>query len=190
MFWADSYSKDRGPWIVKPVASSRGRGVYLINNVSMWPGMNLPCMWFLSVRSRCSLLNSALASVRRSHASFLLFGLPALPTVSTLALEWQHYWVTFGGREAFWVSRKEGLSLSSTCCQIKSLAGSVDWQPIHLQVAKQINLHLGRRPCGCCGHISSSLLPSAPFPHLLFSKAANILVVCRILIKSCFFFNF
>ncbi|XP_006778870.1 PREDICTED: tubulin polyglutamylase TTLL5 isoform X7 [Myotis davidii] len=26
------YSKDRGPWIVKPVASSRGRGVYLINN--------------------------------------------------------------------------------------------------------------------------------------------------------------
>ncbi|KAG8126344.1 hypothetical protein E2320_021434 [Naja naja] len=27
-----SYSKDRGPWIVKPVASSRGRGVYLINN--------------------------------------------------------------------------------------------------------------------------------------------------------------
>lgn len=32
----DSYSKDRGPWIVKPVASSRGRGVYLINNVSNW----------------------------------------------------------------------------------------------------------------------------------------------------------
>ncbi|XP_053234897.1 tubulin polyglutamylase TTLL5 isoform X2 [Podarcis raffonei] len=29
-----SYSKDRGPWIVKPVASSRGRGVYLINNPS------------------------------------------------------------------------------------------------------------------------------------------------------------
>ncbi|XP_068948024.1 tubulin polyglutamylase TTLL5 isoform X12 [Petaurus breviceps papuanus] len=28
----DSYSKDRGPWIVKPVASSRGRGVYLINS--------------------------------------------------------------------------------------------------------------------------------------------------------------
>ncbi|XP_043372138.1 tubulin polyglutamylase TTLL5 isoform X12 [Dermochelys coriacea] len=27
-----SYAKDRGPWIVKPVASSRGRGVYLINN--------------------------------------------------------------------------------------------------------------------------------------------------------------
>ncbi|XP_032657895.1 tubulin polyglutamylase TTLL5 isoform X2 [Chelonoidis abingdonii] len=26
------YSKDRGPWIVKPVASSRGRGVYLVNN--------------------------------------------------------------------------------------------------------------------------------------------------------------
>uniref|UniRef100_A0A2K6GA22 Tubulin--tyrosine ligase-like protein 5 n=1 Tax=Propithecus coquereli TaxID=379532 RepID=A0A2K6GA22_PROCO len=31
-FCTDSYSKDRGPWIVKPVASSRGRGVYLINN--------------------------------------------------------------------------------------------------------------------------------------------------------------
>ena len=27
-----SYSKDQGPWILKPVASSRGRGVYLINN--------------------------------------------------------------------------------------------------------------------------------------------------------------
>ncbi|XP_004681733.1 PREDICTED: tubulin polyglutamylase TTLL5 isoform X3 [Condylura cristata] len=30
--FCNSYSKDRGPWIVKPVASSRGRGVYLINN--------------------------------------------------------------------------------------------------------------------------------------------------------------
>ncbi|XP_038597569.1 tubulin polyglutamylase TTLL5 isoform X2 [Tachyglossus aculeatus] len=30
--FCSSYSKDRGPWIVKPVASSRGRGVYLINN--------------------------------------------------------------------------------------------------------------------------------------------------------------
>uniref|UniRef100_A0A8C8R5C2 Tubulin--tyrosine ligase-like protein 5 n=1 Tax=Pelusios castaneus TaxID=367368 RepID=A0A8C8R5C2_9SAUR len=30
--FCNSYSKDKGPWIVKPVASSRGRGVYLINN--------------------------------------------------------------------------------------------------------------------------------------------------------------
>ncbi|XP_048340915.1 tubulin polyglutamylase TTLL5 isoform X3 [Sphaerodactylus townsendi] len=30
--FCSSYSKDRGPWIVKPVASSRGRGVYLINS--------------------------------------------------------------------------------------------------------------------------------------------------------------
>ncbi|XP_015413529.1 PREDICTED: tubulin polyglutamylase TTLL5 isoform X3 [Myotis davidii] len=30
--FCNCYSKDRGPWIVKPVASSRGRGVYLINN--------------------------------------------------------------------------------------------------------------------------------------------------------------
>uniref|UniRef100_A0A8B9FJ35 Tubulin--tyrosine ligase-like protein 5 n=1 Tax=Amazona collaria TaxID=241587 RepID=A0A8B9FJ35_9PSIT len=32
--FCSTYSKDRGPWIVKPVASSRGRGVYLINNPS------------------------------------------------------------------------------------------------------------------------------------------------------------
>ncbi|XP_060118937.1 tubulin polyglutamylase TTLL5 isoform X2 [Heteronotia binoei] len=30
--FCNSYSKDRGPWIVKPVASSRGRGVYLVNS--------------------------------------------------------------------------------------------------------------------------------------------------------------
>ncbi|KAI1237708.1 Tubulin polyglutamylase TTLL5, partial [Lamprotornis superbus] len=30
--FCNTYSKDRGPWIVKPVASSRGRGVYLVNN--------------------------------------------------------------------------------------------------------------------------------------------------------------
>ena len=28
------FLKDRGPWIVKPVASSRGRGVFLVNHVS------------------------------------------------------------------------------------------------------------------------------------------------------------
>ncbi|XP_071413902.1 tubulin polyglutamylase TTLL5 isoform X2 [Pithys albifrons albifrons] len=32
--FCNTYSKDRGPWIVKPVASSRGRGVYLINHPS------------------------------------------------------------------------------------------------------------------------------------------------------------
>eukprot|EP00079_Xenopus_tropicalis_P037883 XP_017951654.1 PREDICTED: tubulin polyglutamylase TTLL5 isoform X4 [Xenopus tropicalis] len=30
-----AFAKDRGPWIVKPVASSRGRGVYLINSPSL-----------------------------------------------------------------------------------------------------------------------------------------------------------
>ncbi|KAA0711548.1 Tubulin polyglutamylase TTLL5 [Triplophysa tibetana] len=29
-----SFSKDKGPWIIKPVASSRGRGIYLISSVS------------------------------------------------------------------------------------------------------------------------------------------------------------
>ncbi|XP_073494199.1 tubulin polyglutamylase TTLL5 isoform X2 [Phyllobates terribilis] len=32
--FCNSFSKDRGPWIVKPVASSRGRGVYLVNSPS------------------------------------------------------------------------------------------------------------------------------------------------------------
>ncbi|NXD59188.1 TTLL5 polyglutamylase, partial [Corvus moneduloides] len=32
--FCSTYSRDRGPWIVKPVASSRGRGVYLVNNPS------------------------------------------------------------------------------------------------------------------------------------------------------------
>ncbi|XP_040189122.1 tubulin polyglutamylase TTLL5 [Rana temporaria] len=32
--FCNAYSKDRGPWIVKPVASSRGRGVYLVNSPS------------------------------------------------------------------------------------------------------------------------------------------------------------
>ncbi|CAI9567237.1 unnamed protein product [Staurois parvus] len=31
--FCSAFSKDRGPWIVKPVASSRGRGVYLVNSV-------------------------------------------------------------------------------------------------------------------------------------------------------------
>ena len=30
-----AYLKDRKPWIVKPVASSRGRGIYLVNHVSV-----------------------------------------------------------------------------------------------------------------------------------------------------------
>ncbi|XP_078516054.1 tubulin polyglutamylase TTLL5 isoform X2 [Lissotriton helveticus] len=32
--FCNAFAKDRGPWIVKPVASSRGRGVYLINSPS------------------------------------------------------------------------------------------------------------------------------------------------------------
>lgn len=28
------FSKDKGPWIIKPVASSRGRGIYLVSNPS------------------------------------------------------------------------------------------------------------------------------------------------------------
>lgn len=28
-----AFLKDRGPWIVKPCASSRGRGIYLVNHV-------------------------------------------------------------------------------------------------------------------------------------------------------------
>ena len=30
-----AFLKDKGPWIVKPVASSRGRGVFLVNHVCM-----------------------------------------------------------------------------------------------------------------------------------------------------------
>lgn len=29
-----SHYRHRGPWIVKPVASSRGRGIYIVNSVS------------------------------------------------------------------------------------------------------------------------------------------------------------
>ncbi|KAM4013858.1 tubulin polyglutamylase TTLL5 isoform 2-T2 [Anomaloglossus baeobatrachus] len=32
--FCNAFTKDRGPWIVKPVASSRGRGVYLVNTPS------------------------------------------------------------------------------------------------------------------------------------------------------------
>lgn len=32
-----AYAKDKGPWIVKPIASSRGRGIYLINNPNQVP---------------------------------------------------------------------------------------------------------------------------------------------------------
>lgn len=31
---SDCFAKDKGPWIIKPVASSRGRGIYLVSNVS------------------------------------------------------------------------------------------------------------------------------------------------------------
>lgn len=31
---SDCFVKDKGPWIIKPVASSRGRGIYLVSNVS------------------------------------------------------------------------------------------------------------------------------------------------------------
>lgn len=29
-----AHHRTRGPWIVKPIASSRGRGIYIVNNVS------------------------------------------------------------------------------------------------------------------------------------------------------------
>ncbi|XP_057199528.1 tubulin polyglutamylase TTLL5 isoform X2 [Triplophysa rosa] len=32
--FSSSFSKDKGPWIIKPVASSRGRGIYLISSLS------------------------------------------------------------------------------------------------------------------------------------------------------------
>ncbi|XP_052000925.1 tubulin polyglutamylase TTLL5-like [Xyrauchen texanus] len=32
-----SFSKDKGPWIIKPVASSRGRGIYLVSSPSQIP---------------------------------------------------------------------------------------------------------------------------------------------------------
>lgn len=30
-----AHNKNRGPWIVKPVASSRGRGIFIVNSVSL-----------------------------------------------------------------------------------------------------------------------------------------------------------
>lgn len=33
---SDCFAKDKGPWIIKPVASSRGRGIYLVSNVSFF----------------------------------------------------------------------------------------------------------------------------------------------------------
>nr|XP_017207366.2 tubulin polyglutamylase TTLL5 isoform X1 [Danio rerio] len=35
--FSNSFSKDKGPWIIKPVASSRGRGIYLVSNISQIP---------------------------------------------------------------------------------------------------------------------------------------------------------
>ncbi|ROL47978.1 Tubulin polyglutamylase TTLL5 [Anabarilius grahami] len=35
--FSSSFSKDKGAWIIKPVASSRGRGIYLVSNPSQIP---------------------------------------------------------------------------------------------------------------------------------------------------------
>ncbi|XP_077094634.1 tubulin polyglutamylase TTLL5 [Siphateles boraxobius] len=35
--FSSSFSKDKGSWIIKPVASSRGRGIYLVSNPSQIP---------------------------------------------------------------------------------------------------------------------------------------------------------
>lgn len=43
-----AHNKCRGPWIVKPVASSRGRGIFIVNSVSMWRS---------SIRKDCKLMN-------------------------------------------------------------------------------------------------------------------------------------
>merc|ERR1712227_434127 len=40
-------ARDKGPWIVKPIASSRGRGIYLVNNPSQVPldDMTMVCRY-------------------------------------------------------------------------------------------------------------------------------------------------
>uniref|UniRef100_A0A4W4GYF6 Tubulin--tyrosine ligase-like protein 5 n=1 Tax=Electrophorus electricus TaxID=8005 RepID=A0A4W4GYF6_ELEEL len=35
--FCNSFGKDKGPWIIKPVASSRGRGIYLVSSPSQIP---------------------------------------------------------------------------------------------------------------------------------------------------------
>uniref|UniRef100_A0AAY4C4W0 Tubulin--tyrosine ligase-like protein 5 n=1 Tax=Denticeps clupeoides TaxID=299321 RepID=A0AAY4C4W0_9TELE len=35
--FCNAFSKDKGPWIIKPVASSRGRGIYLVSSLSQIP---------------------------------------------------------------------------------------------------------------------------------------------------------
>lgn len=35
--FCSSFAKDKGPWIIKPVASSRGRGIYLVSNPNQIP---------------------------------------------------------------------------------------------------------------------------------------------------------
>ena len=50
-----AFLKDRRPWIVKPVASSRGRGIYLVNHVSLLRTICIIHM-FLLVLKVCMLM--------------------------------------------------------------------------------------------------------------------------------------
>lgn len=47
----DCFAKDKGSWIIKPVASSRGRGIYLVSNVSDFAHRSYHSVmqWFLTV---------------------------------------------------------------------------------------------------------------------------------------------
>ena len=45
-----AFLKDRKPWIVKPVASSRGRGIYLVNHVST-DSQAVKCLSSMMIRS-------------------------------------------------------------------------------------------------------------------------------------------